>query len=174
MYARRSATKKGARGDLMKRIKKIKVSAKDGKISMDYEVLDKGRVKDEHSFTSLEPALPSLYEALSTLAQDVVEMCELPAEDLDRIIVTGVSFSYAGEHHTMGATITAQKKLAKSNQPLILNTPHKIEDFYGQTGSFEQLLEGDCLDRLKMLQKEAERYIDGERSQSDMFQKEAA
>lgn len=154
----------------MTRIRKIKLSEK---VRIEYEVLVGDKVKEEYSLTSVDKPLLSFAEAMQVLAQSVVEICELPDKDINHIAVSGVSFSYGGEKQVLGAVITAQKKLKKTDAPLNLNTPHKTEDFYGETGSASQLLDSLTIDKLYELMDEAEKYIAGERQQGELF-KEAA
>lgn len=144
----------------MTRIRKIKLSEK---VKIEYEILEGDEVKEEYSLTSIDKPLPSFSEAMQVFAQSVVEICELPDEDINHITVSGVSFSYGGEKQVMGAVITAQKKLKKTNASLNLNTPHKTEDFYGETGSASQLLDDETVDKLYTVTEEAKRYIKGER-----------
>ncbi len=155
----------------MTRIRKIKLS--DEKVKIEYEILAGDKIKEEYSLTSIDKPLPSFSKAMQVLAQSVVEICELPDIDINHITVYGVSFSYGGEKQVMGAVITAQKKLKKTDAPLNLNTPHKTEDFYGETGNASQLLDDLTVDKLYAVMEEAKKYIDGERKQGDLF-KEAA
>lgn len=154
----------------MIRIRKIKLAEK---VKIEYEVLECDKVKEEYSLTSIDKPLPSFAEAMQVLARSVVEICELPDEDINHITVSGVSFSCGGEKQVMGAVITAQKKLKKTDAPLNLNTPHKTEEPYGETGSASQLLDDETVDKLYTVIKEAMRYIEGERQQGELF-KEAA
>jgi len=124
------------------RFKKIKTT-KEGKTHLEYEVDNAKGGKDEVSFTCADEARLEFRTALSDLAKDVLEMCELPEDYLNRIVVTGVSFSYGGEAEVMGCTLIGQLKLLKSNVNLNLITPHKIEEFYSENGGDEaQLLDG--------------------------------
>ncbi|MBI3582400.1 MAG: hypothetical protein HY096_00435 [Nitrospinae bacterium] len=149
------------------RIKKIKLL--DEKVKIDYEVLEGDKIKEEYSLTSIDKPLPSFSAALQGLAMSVVDICELNKQDINYIIVTGVSFSHSGEKQVMGAVISAQKKLKKTDALLNLNTPHKIEDFYGETGSKQQLLDDDTIKKIYDVIEEAEKYIAGERQQKDLF-----
>ena len=149
------------------RIKKIKLL--DGKVKIEYEVLEGDKIKEEYSLTSVDKPLPSFSAALQALSQSVIDICELPQQDVEYIGIIGVSFSFAGDKQVMGAVITAQKKLKKSDAPLNLNTPHKIKEFYGETGSKHQLLDSETIDKLSTLIEEAERYITGERQQINLF-----
>ena len=70
----------------------------------------------------------------------------------------------------MGATISAQMKLNKSNQNLNLNTPHKASDSYSDAPADpKQLLPDKCIDALTELCREVELYIRGERAQGKLF-----
>jgi hypothetical protein len=153
------------------RIKKVKVT-KEQKIMMVYEMRNKkGIFADEYSFTCSEEARPEFYAALKDMAQDVLEMCELPENYMDRITVRGVSFSYGGENDTLGATISAAMELKNSYPNLNINTPHKAAEMYcPDTPDDEmQLLSGDCFERLEILLKECEKYVKGERAQGSLF-----
>jgi hypothetical protein len=148
------------------RFKKIKVTSK-GKVRLDYELKVEDSY-DEISFTKSDKAKPSFHVALQALVEDVVDMCEMPGF-ADRIIVTGVSFSYAGENEVMGVTLTGQMHLERSMVQLNLNTPYKIEEYYAEDGDPKSLLSKGCLSRLKTLASEAEDYVRGLRAQTELF-----
>lgn len=151
------------------RIKKVKVN-KAGKIIMEWEQQAKsGSGWDEYSFCCSEDARPEFHDALKVLAQDVIEMCELPDNYLEKITVKGVSFSWSQD--IMGAVIVASMKLDKSHQSLNLNTPHKASEMYNpDTPEDEkQLLSSECYERLEVLLQESELYIQGERAQGTLF-----
>jgi len=150
------------------RFKKIKAT-KEGKIQMEYEVKSEKGGWDEFSFSCAEEPKPSFTAALADLARDALEMCELPDAYLDRLRVSGVSLSYGGENETMGAVIIASMLLHRSNTNLNLNTPHKTETFYGETGDENQLLSETCVNRLNRLIDEAEDYVKGIRAQGNLF-----
>ncbi len=150
------------------RVNKIKVT-KEGRIQMEYEDFNSKGTTDEFTFLCCDEPKPSFHKALDDLGQDVIEMCELPAEYLSRIRISGLSLSHGGENKTMGAVIVAQMILHKSNVPLNLNTPHKTEDFYGETGDEAQLLSAGCQKRIRIMIEEAEDYIKGIRAQQNLF-----
>ena len=156
------------------RIKKVKVT-KENKIMMVYEVRNqKGIFTDEYSFTCSEEARPEFYAALKDLAQDVLDMCELPADYIDRIRVRGVSFSYGGENDTLGATISASMELKNSYPDLNINTPHKAAEMYcpDTPEDEKQLLNEDCVERLETLIEECKTYIKGDRAQGTLFKQD--
>lgn len=154
----------------MIRFKKIKKTS-EGKIHLEYEKTNQQGKWDEHSMKSAQQPAPSFDKALEKLIPHVQEMCELPKDDhtFHPYEVRGVSFSYAGENETMGATITATRKLNHSNAPLVLNTPHKIEEPYADGADDLQVMTTDCLIDLVSLQDEAEAYLNGKRKQADLF-----
>ena len=150
------------------RIKKLKI--KEQRIHIEYEEKNKAEGWDEFSLTCAGEAAPSFYAALRSLAEHATELCELPQEYVSRIKVKGVSFSYAGDKETMGATIIATLFLNKSSTDLNLNTPHKIEAFYsGDSGDENQLLPDECVHALYTLIQECELYIQGKRIQGALF-----
>ena len=113
------------------RIKKAKVTA-ENKILMIYEQWSKTGQWDEYQFTCSEEARPEFYKAMEDLRENVIEMCELPENYLERIKVRGVSFRYGGPDETMGATISAAMSLEKSYPNLNINTPHKASAMYNE------------------------------------------
>jgi hypothetical protein len=150
------------------RFKKIKLT-KEGKVQAEYEINNEKGTTDEYSFSCTDEPKPSFRQAMADLAQDVVEICELSDDDLNRIGVSGVSLSWGGENETMGAVIIAYMMLTKSSGNLNLNTPHKIADYYGETGDRQQLLNPKCVERIETLIAEAEDYVKGIRAQANLF-----
>lgn len=151
------------------RIKSVRLSS-ENKVSISYQVEREGGSYDEFSMTSSDAPLPSFLEALSELRKHVVDMCELPDTDKEKIVVRGVTFSYGGEDEIMGATIIAQKKLSRSNTDLNINTPHKAAEYYSGNGNGDpkQLLSDDCVDDLNVVMNECEKYIRGKRQQLEL------
>lgn len=158
------------------RWRKIKITP-ENKVFLEYQEPAGEFSWNDLTFQCSDPGRPEFYDAFKALAEHVVDMCELPVEDLDKLKITvkGVSFSYGGENEVMGATISASRKLERSNSPLNLVTPHKPSEPYGkgQDEDLNGLLDPDCVDALKALQAEAFRYLKGERAQVDLFADEA-
>jgi hypothetical protein len=151
------------------RFKKIKL-AKDNKVEIIYEAQTEDGW-DEYTLKASEEPTETFLKAMEALAEDVAEMCEFPPDHVNRITVRGISMSYAGEKVVMGATISASKKLLKSNTPMSVNTPYKIEEHYSENGDDAALLEEECVERIQMLQAEAEKYLKGLRAQTNLFAK---
>lgn len=156
------------------RICKVRIT-KEERISMVYEESNIKADYDEFSFTCADEAMPTFYDALCALAEHVVDMCELPSSYIERIRVRGVTFAYSGDNETMGASISAQLLLDKSNCDLNLNTPFKAEDSYSDSPADPmQLLSPPCIKALYTLMDECKLYIRGERAQCDLFARSSA
>ncbi|EMN60320.1 hypothetical protein FH593_20445 (plasmid) [Leptospira interrogans] len=157
---------------------KPKKDGSPGKIFISYEVEVGEDEPDAYTVSTGDLALPSFYAALAELNQDVNEICELDLDE-DRvqsyIHVRSVSFSHP--KNTTGATITALRELRNAYAPLVLNTPHKFfSSPAGEDGGEDekQILSEETVQRLQTLQKEAIRFINGERAQPSLFPRDAA
>ena len=164
------ATKSIKKRDELRFLKvKLKVELEKIRVHVEWERKN-GIGWDELLLTTADRPMQSFHEAMQALRQDVIEMCELPLDYSDRIIVKGVSFSYGGDAEVMGATVTAAMELKYSNVPLNINTPFKAEKPYSEGGADpKQLLDPACVRRLYALAIEAERYVNGDREQMDLF-----
>jgi hypothetical protein len=149
------------------RFTKIKYS-KD-RVRLEYETQNHKGDWDQYSLACSDIPRPGFKEALNALAQDVIQLCELPDEYITRILITGVSLSYGGPSETLGATIISQMALNHSNVNLNLNTPHKPSEPYSEGGDIFQCLSQECIERLTYLMLEAEDYVKGNRAQGDLF-----
>jgi len=151
------------------RFTKIKVD-KNGKIGLTYQKEDGKDGWDDFSMTCAQPAAPEFYKAMQALGYFAVELCELPTDYINKLIVFSVSLSYAGPQDTMGAVITCKIPLAKSNCPLVLNTPHKTDMPYSGQEPEEAdpagLLPEGCPEAINTLCEEARRYLNGTRAQT--------
>src|SRR3990167_11028779 len=155
------------------RFNKIKFDSEKQKWAFLYEIMRSGGTSDEFSIASKDEPRQALKDCLDGLKKFGIEICELPDDWKSRLTIKGVSFSYAGENDVMGVTITALAELEHSNSPLVLNTPHKIAEFYGETGDEKQLMPEGLAEILDELQEEAEKYVNGERAAPLFEQAEA-
>ncbi len=157
----------------MIRWKKIKIT-NENKVYLEYSESRPHEMWDDFTFTCSDQGKAEFYEAFKAMAWHVVEMCELPHEDLEKmkIIVKGVSLSYGGDRDTMGLVISGARKLERSSSPLNLVTPHKPCEPYseGQERDTNGMLSEECVDDLKALIVQAERYLAGERLQVNLFE----
>lgn len=157
----------------MRRIKKIKLDKKE-KIILDWEVEigsgSENKSWDEYHIKCSDRANPEFYNAIKNLVQDVILLLEFPDIWKETITVKGVSFSYS-DNDVQGAVITAQRELMCSATPMNCNTPHKPFDSYNENEcDDEQLMPEETQCRLHTLEEEAQKYIDGDRAQMNLFE----
>jgi len=156
---------------MKKRFTKIKLKA--GKVILAYEQLNKAGQWDLYSIESTEAPAPPFDGALQGLRCPFLDELELPGVEAFEITIGSVSLSYTEiESGTVrGATISGLRALKKSNSPLSLNSPYKPESPFSEGGDYDKCLQEDTVEALNFLIIQAEKYLDGDRAQTDMFQK---
>jgi hypothetical protein len=147
------------------RFTKIKFDGAKMRIEYEVERAD-GNEPDEYTVLSVDRPMASFDAALQALAADVVAVCELPADSLDKFTVRGVSISHTND--IMGACVTALKALKTANSPLVVNTPHLPSAPYSDNPD-EPVMADEMRRRLSILMDETQRYLDGERAQASLF-----
>jgi hypothetical protein len=151
------------------RFKKIKHNPKEGLTELAYQKPMKGDYDDYIVVTREEPH-PDFKDALQGLAGGLLELCELDgAVEEDQITIRGVSFSYAKDD-SVGAVITGLRELRNSNAPLVLNSPHKLLESMADEPQEEQLLPDAVVSALDDLITQALAFLNGKRSQGDLFE----
>ncbi|MEM3091567.1 MAG: hypothetical protein QXD05_00315, partial [Candidatus Pacearchaeota archaeon] len=113
-----------------------------------------------------------LKRLLNELKKYVCEVCELNESELNKIFITGISFSWTKD--VMGVTVTALKELERSNTPLVINTPHKTEDLYSIIGDENNLIDDRYLPIFYKIIQELKSFIKSESLQLELFPEEAA
>lgn len=144
------------------RFRKIKWNGE--KVHIEWETTSKDDTI-EHRLVSQDPPEPLLPDALQAFIPEVLRIIE--AEDYwsQGMRVTGLSLSYDSEGR-MGCVVTCLRDLAAATAPLVLNTPHLVEP--GEDDA--ACLSATMLALIKRAQEAAGRYIEGHRSQGDMFE----
>jgi hypothetical protein len=149
-------------------IRFTKVKSDGSKVTLHYERERSDGTRDEYAMVSADRPAPEFDAALNALAEDVIVVCELPASDKEKLTVRGVSLSHTND--IRGAVITAMKALTTANSPLVLNTPHLPESAYsGSKTDPNPTMADGMVHRLDDLEREATRYVDGERAQGALF-----
>ena len=154
-----------------RRITKVKYVG--GKVEIHYEVEKQDGQLDEYTLKCTDLPTPEFVKALENLRPDVATWLELDPEWANNVEIRGVSFSWSND--VMGAVITALKPLELSNSPMIINTPHKPEEPYGEDPDESQVdkcLSSECVDNLRDLLTQAGKYVDGDREQGTLFEVE--
>jgi len=146
------------------RICKVGWTPKTSRLRLEWETPSGGEEWDEATISLKCTPHPDLLAALQALAPHVVEICEM--EDLQEPAIEVRSVTYTWAHDVMGAVITALRHLQNSPAPLVLNTPHKPSDWYGdqEDGDPAQLLPEHTVRALRQLQKEAIEFLEGKRA----------
>lgn len=149
-----------------------KIAVKDDRVTIHYREGDSTAcAKEDFDTVQIESRRAPTSEflgALDDLRVHLLAICELPVDDVEKTVVSGVSLSWtpnsreAGDF-ILGATMVGQRKLARSSAPLNLITPHKFERFPsgGDEGDENQLLTEQALYRVECLLRQAEAYLDG-------------
>lgn len=122
---------------------------------------ESGGDPDEYSLKSADTPSVEFTMALQALKRDVVDICEFPSTDEKKFTVRGVSLSHTDG--VLGVVITALKLVETANAPLVINTPH-----LAQTDTAPSLPIATA-DRIKTLCEQAQKYVDGERAQGELF-----
>lgn len=157
----------------MYRVKSFKWNEKDPEAKVVYTIV-RQEGDERHVLECSDPPKPELLAALQGLEQDALRECEvvkLGAPDIPgQVAIRSVSFSWALD--IMGASICLLVKLDYSDQPLVLNTPHKPSQPYSEAGG--HTLPPELVTKLESLHVLIERYIDGDRvkKQTDLFDDE--
>lgn len=117
----------------------------------------------EQTLTSYETPRPEFVTAMQALTSWVVRICELPINYAEGMTIIGVSVSL-GEYG--GCVVTALKKVAGANAPVVINTPHVPETATSDAGPE---LPPETVRLLNELDDEALKFWNGERAQKDLF-----
>ena len=111
---------------------------------------------ESHSVTCSESPTRELKNALSMMVTPLIDLCDLPRAWVMDIKIIGVTLSNSDTDR--GLTISALRNIAGRNCPMVLNTPHAIEEDWP----------AGCEALLVDLEREAMRYLDGHRAQMEL------
>ena len=152
--------------EVPRRITKIK--AKKGIYCFGWEVYrDQTNSWDQYTFSCKDMPRPELLERLQVMANHVTTICEFAEQETKKLIVSGVSLSY-NEKGNCYLVITAQKALLYSKAPLVINTPARPAEPENESDSYDYCWSDELADDIEILQKEAWKYISGERAQQTL------
>jgi hypothetical protein len=143
---------------------KIHYNQGDPKLTLKWiEQLASGNSED-HGVETDDPPLPSLHAALQALKPHFLQIMELDEDYGEGMDVLGVTLKWkvdseTGDRRIKSATISVKKKLHEiTNDVVPISTPHT-----------ESGLSDACRDAIEALCEEAERFVDGDRAQGDLF-----
>lgn len=146
-----------------------KVKLRDGQITIvmsDKEGENNERETTIKSYDAPHDDFTKAFDALQAQARAILQ---LPSDWREgQLRVSGVSFSMSEDTGVMGAVMTGQVALDTSDAPFNFNTPHLPFDQYSATGNAPTMPEA-AQRALEALQQEAEAFVNGKRSQGDLF-----
>ncbi|MDZ7711738.1 MAG: hypothetical protein U5L06_00795 [Rhodovibrio sp.] len=94
-------------------------------------------------------------------------LLELPESWLDEASVIGVSINHESDERR-GLVVTLQRSVESANSPVTLNTPHVREQLPGDDDN-QPWMDGDLVEQIEQMDREAQAYVNGDRQQGDMF-----
>jgi hypothetical protein len=147
-----------------------KAKRKDGQLQVEIEDTDSDTER-RTSLKSLGGCHPDLDAAFDALAPSVREILEWPSSLYGNCMkVTGVSWSTSEKTGVEGAVISAQAALEDCNSPFCFNTPFLPFELYNEENEGQPVMPDGAQDALAKLRAEVEAYINGKRSQGDLFE----
>ena len=144
----------------------------NGKIHLSWELTSHGENDvAQASLTSEDEPLAEFIEALDAFEDDVLCLLELPQQYKEGLEVTKLAINREADDGRLGLVITAVKALGCGS--LVLNTPHLRERTEeGDPG--EGHVTSVQFDRIYAIEEAAERFVNGQRQQVDMFDHDEA
>ena len=146
-------------------INKIKYMESQGKIKIDFS----NNTETSHDTLSgvfSEPADPLFYKALRGLQTSVKNILELPDEMECRLEPFAVSFNYSTDGR-MGAVISSNLSIPSLKKTAVISTP--LMRCYDGGKDEAKCFSHTTTQKLWILEKEARRYLAGERAQQNLF-----
>jgi len=141
-------------------LQKIKISAQEN-----VELKYRNAAGDLITIEVKEKASDKLIKALYKFRQFVVEICELPKTDVEKISIRGLSFSFSDKTGATGVIITALRDLDDTDAPLLLNTPIKFD--IGEES--KKLLPKKMPEAIDELNVAIEDYLENKNEQLSLF-----
>lgn len=146
-------------------IDKIKFMDKQGRIKIDFKN-DGDTNGGQFSGIYSEPADPVFYETMKSLRESAANILELPGDLSIRLILFAVTFHYS-QGGRMGAIITSRFMIPDLGNETVIQTP--MMKCYDGGNDEDKCFTEDTVKKLWALEKEARRYLAGERAQMNLF-----
>lgn len=151
----------------MPRIAKIKY--KDGTVHILEKSGEGSLVESETQHKICAEPHPDFRNAMDELVKHVRDILGWPSTLYpSRIRITGVSYSMSEDTGVEGAVMSGLVELDASDSPFSFNTPHLPFEQYSETG-VSKLMPEDAVESLNELRREARLFLEGKRSQGDLF-----
>lgn len=152
-----------------RRICKIKIGKDDNEretVTVKMEEPDHCGGYTSHLIECRDSPHSDLRSALHAMAEFLLVHCEFPTT----WAVSVISCTITHTNEVQGLVITGRRDLENCNAPLIINTPHYTREPYNEDDESDNgIFSGSCGDAIDILEKEALAFVDGKRSQGDLF-----
>lgn len=143
-------------------ITKVKYEPEAGKVQIKWSEDSDTSVRDT-TFTCYDRPLEEFLDAFNSLLPAALNLIGAPEAWGERGTVSGVSITH--EEDRIGAVITVLVDLGERTKgPLVINTPYLVDD--DENGP---IMQPDMMNAVDAIQREAKRYVRGERAQADFF-----
>mgnify|MGYP000308780894 CR=1 FL=1 len=143
-------------------ITKVKYEPEAGRVQIKWTE-DSDTSNRDTTFTCYDRPLQEFLDAFNSLVPAALNLIGAPEVWAERGTVSGVSITH--EEERIGAVVTVLIDLGeKTKGPLVINTPYLVDD--DENGP---CMEPDMLTAVDAIQREAKRYVRGERAQADFF-----
>lgn len=143
-------------------ITKVKYEPKAPKVMVKWQE-DSDTSNKETTFNCFDPPLEEFVPAFDSLKPAALDLIGAPEEWGERATVSGVSITH--EEERIGAVITLLIDMEERTKgPLVINTPYLVDaDENGPE------MPPAMQTAVRSIQREAKRYVRGDRAQRDMF-----
>lgn len=146
-----------------------KVKFRDGQVTIVMSEKESAQNERETTVKSYDAPHDDFVKAMEALQAHARHILQLPKDWREgQLRVSGVSFSMSEDTGVMGAVMTGQVALDTSDAPFNFNTPHLPFEQYSATGN-SPLMPDEAQTALERVQREAELFVSGKRSQGDLF-----
>jgi len=153
-------------------IKKIQLM-KDERIAIKWIVFsgEEGQDVFEHEIKCPDAPKESFDVALQNLKAHALVLCELPNGEIGKISVTGMEIQRKGDHQVIGASLYVTRTLERSSTNMSFSTPLKYVDKVTDGPDKGDVFSKEAAKAVKTMIKEAEKYVEGKRLQTNAFDK---
>ena len=152
----------------MRKLRKLKFDPKISGIYLGWDNWDKASgVLKEHTLKCSERPRKELKEAILGMREHLIEQCELPLleGEADDVRIRGLTIT-ENKDGIRGLVITGIRELRNSESPLVLNSPHFVEESENELA--KGVFSDQCGADLDEVARLAFEYIDGSREQSQL------
>jgi hypothetical protein len=114
--------------------------------------------------------LPEFTAALQAFGPLVCGLLKLPAAYREEIKVVSVAMNWEEKDERSGCTVHATKEIAGANGPFNIHTPHLRQPLTDEETGATGFYDNEWAEAIEELITQAIRYINGQRSQADLFE----